>query len=82
MIPKVPSSRKLSVGEVQEYIAYEGMGDALFLINPNKIGDNELATLWDKARKAVSAARKKAYSISRGSDDLYGALFDKEEVEG
>jgi hypothetical protein len=79
-IPKIPIGRKLSIGEVQQYMAYEGV-DALFIITPQRIEDQELASLWDKARKAVSAAKKKAYSVSRGPDSIYGALFDeKEEV--
>lgn len=70
--PPLPPGRKLSIGEVQQYIAHEGMGDALFIILPNRISDPELSKLWDQARKAVSAARRKAYSISRGGDTLYG----------
>jgi hypothetical protein len=71
--PRMPSGRKLTINEVQQYIAYEGMGDAMIIINPDRIEDKELATLWDKARKAVTAAKKKAYSVFRGPDNLYGA---------
>lgn len=73
--PKLPPG-KLTVGEVQQYLAYEGI-DALFIIRPERIDDRELSTLWDKARKAVSAAKKKAYSIDRGEDNIYGPYINK-----
>ncbi len=73
--PKLPSG-KLSIGEVQQYMAYEGL-DAFYIINPDRIGDKELCDLWRKARRAMTAAKLKAYSIDRGADNIYGPYFEK-----
>jgi hypothetical protein len=47
----LPFDRKMTRGEVQEYIAYEGLGFSVYSLIPfDKIEDKQLAQLWKKAR--------------------------------
>jgi len=48
-------SYKLEAAEVRDdWVSYEGLGYCIYeLISPQKIADQRLAKLWDKARKAM-----------------------------
>lgn len=47
----LPRDRKMTNREIQDYVAYEGLGFAIYsLISFNKIKDRRLAQLWKKAR--------------------------------
>jgi len=51
---ELPRGRKLNVGEVAEYIAYEGLGYCIHVyINPGKIQDPQLAKLWGRAKTSL-----------------------------
>ena len=47
----LPRNRKMTNREIQNYVAYEGLGFAIYtLIPPDKIKDKRLAQLWSKAQ--------------------------------
>lgn len=46
----LPRDRTITVDEVQDYVRYEGVGDAIHFIDPKKIGDEKLAQMWKEAR--------------------------------
>jgi len=60
----LPRNRKLSVGEVKQYVEYNGVGFCIYCyIPPAKIEDKKLANRWEKARSAMKEVIEYLYKI-------------------
>ena len=54
--PPLKNDEKLTVAEVENLVAYEGLGYCIFTyISSGKIEDGELAILWEHAKQSMIA---------------------------
>lgn len=64
----LPRDRLLTVDEVQDYVRYEGVGDAIHFIDPKKIADEKLAAMWKDARGILKTILMYVYDRRNNSE--------------
>ena len=69
--PNLPTERLLTLEEVQQVVSFEGISDAVDIIKPNRIADNELKKLWIELKNNIRKTRLYLYSIRRKDNSLY-----------